>query len=129
MFTVKRRVLDIQILMKEGLLDTKNTASRYCSYTAPTPKCATPTMEYSWSTSGAESLSCHLYCTTPNATIHWTVTFSKGNPNERQWSGTCSNGGYISSVPSSYYPLTITAYATAPGYTQSNSVTRTTSPY
>ena len=78
---------------------------------------------------GAESLSCHLYCTTPNATIHWTVTFSKGNPNERQWSGSCSNGGYISGVTSSYYPLTITAYATAPGYTQSNSVTRTTSPY
>lgn len=70
------------------------------SYTPPTPKCATPEISQTDNT-------VTFTCDTSGATIHYSGCGK---------SGTCSSGGSVEITESG----TMTAYATASGYTQSN---------
>ena len=80
-----------------------STASKSCTYTQP--KCATPVISM---IDGGRRFS--ITCSTPGATIHYN----------------CNNGGQVGTSPSPftsrYFIITThaEAYATAPGYTQSD---------
>ena len=83
-------------------------------------------MEYSWSTSGSTQLSIQFFCSTPNATIHWTVKGGTGTPPFGfTYSGEVSNGGFTQTFDTS--KATVTAYATASGYKQSDTLSKTIS--
>ena len=79
-----------------------NTVSKTCTYTAP--KCATPSISQS---GNVVSFS----CSTSGATIHYSGCGV---------SGTCSSGGSVTIKSSG----TMTAYATASGYSQSSTASK-----
>ena len=93
---------------------TSSTATKYCSYTAPTPKCATPVI------TGEKNKNITITCSTPNATIYWKIKAGSGTV--RQGSGASPQ------IIAANYTLLATgieAYATASGYLQSNTAVKT----
>ena len=102
--------------------EQSSTMSRTCTVT--TPKCATPDIQVREGGNNTVQHYMSIYCDTPQATIHYTY---KTNKTSGSVSGTSREGYPVSSVLigndlSSY---TVTAYATAPGYTQSDTATDT----
>ena len=91
--------------------NTSSTASRSCTYSLP--KCATPTISITRSTSDGGTTRCtfQVKCTTSGATIHWTAGGESGT----------GKTGYAKTFTRS--SLTVTAYATASGYSQSDTAT------
>lgn len=93
---------------------TSSTATKYCSYTAPTPKCATPVI------TGEKNHTITITCSTPNATIYWEI--KAGGGTIRRGSGASPQ---IIAANYTLFASGIEAHATASGYLQSNTAVKT----
>ncbi len=100
-FTISSTTTIYAYATKSGYRQS-NTVSRSCTYTAP--KCATPSISQSGNV-------VTFTCSTSGATIHYSGCGV---------SGTCSSGGTVTITESG----TMTAYATASGYSQSSNATK-----
>lgn len=102
-FSITSTVTVYAYAEKDGCMPS-DTVSEECTYTQPTPKCATPVISQNGN-------NVTFTCSTAGATIHYSGCGK---------SGTCQSGFMVVITQSG----TMTAYATASGYTQSDTASK-----